>query len=216
MSDQNSSADRRSFLKVAGALAATVAVTGCTLESRVPGSVSGSVSDRSPGSERLTGFDQELLAAVGAAVLPAELGEQGERAAIKSFVAWADGYDPVAEEMHGYGYSDIRYLPADPSPAWRAQLTALDLLARRSRQKPFTQLPVDARRELLTVALHGVAGERLPDPLTAPHVALALMSHWASSADAWDLALGAKVQTGNCRVLGDANAKPLPITGLRA
>jgi hypothetical protein len=216
MSDQNSSADRRSFLKIASALAATVAVTGCTFETRVPGGASGSAADRIPGSERLAGFDQGLLTAVGTAVLPAELGEQGQQAAIKSFVAWADGYDPVAEEMHGYGYSDIRYLPADPSPAWRAQLTALDLLARRSRQKPFGQLPVDVRRELLTIALTGVPGDRLPDPLTAPHIALALMSHWASSPDARDLAFGAKVQAGNCRVLGDANARPLPITGLRA
>lgn len=216
MSEQSSSADRRGFLKVAGALAATAAVSGCKFESRVPGTASGSASDRIPGSERLTGFDQGLLTAIGTAVLPAELGEQGQQAAIKAFVAWADGYDPVAEEMHGYGYSDIRYLPADPSPAWRAQLTALDLLARRSRQKPFGQLTLDARRELLTIALNGVPGDRLPDPLSAPHVALALMSHWAGSADAHDLALGAKVQSGNCRVLGDANAKPLPITGLRA
>jgi len=216
MSDQNSSADRRSFLKVAGALAATAAVSGCTLETRVPGSASGSASDRSPAPERVTGFDQGLLAALGGAVLPAELGAQGQQAAVRKFIAWADGYDPVAEEMHGYGYSDVRYLPADPSPAWRAQLGALDLLARRSRQQPFSQLPVDARRELLTIALNGVPGDRLPDPLSAPHIALALMSHWASSGDAWDLALGAKVQAGNCRVLGDANAKPLPITGLRA
>lgn len=216
MSDQNSNADRRSFLKVAGAFAATAAVSGCKLETRVPATASGSATDRLPGSERLTGFDQGLLTAVGSAVLPAELGEQGQQAAVKSFIAWADGYDPVAEEMHGYGYSEIRYLPADPSPAWRAQLTALDLLARRSRQLPFSQLPVEARREVLTSVLQGVPGDRLPDPLTAPHIALALMSHWAASGDAWDLALGVKVQTGNCRVLGDANAKPLPITGLRA
>ena len=46
--------------------------------------------------------------------------------------------------------------------------------------------------------------------------AIALMAHWASSADAWDLAYGAKITPGACRVLGDANATPLPITGLRA
>ena len=216
MSEQKHTANRRSFLKLAGTLAATAAVGGCELETRIPGNAATTASDRIPGSERLTGFDPGLLSAVGAAVLPDELGEQGRQAAITSFVAWADGYDPVAEEMHGYGYSDIRYLPADPSPAWRAQLTALDLLARRSRQTPFGQLPVEARRELLTIALDGVLGDRLPAPLTAPHIALALLSHWASTGDAWDLALGVKVQTGNCRVLGDANAKPLPITGLRA
>jgi hypothetical protein len=118
--------------------------------------------------------------------------------------------------MHGYGYSDIRYLPPDPAPAWRAQLAALDVLARKSKQMPFARLSVDDRRELLGIALKGHGGERIPAPLDATHVAIALLAHWASSPDAWDLALGAKVLPGTCRVLGDAVPKPLPITGLRA
>ena len=209
MNENTSPATRRTFLKVAGALAATAAA-GCEMQRRIPEATSAA------GTERETGFDRTLLDAVGEAVLPAELGVKGREAALGAFVAWADGYDPVAEEMHGYGYSDIRYLPPDPSPAWRAQLSALDLLARRSRQKPFVALPIEARRELITLALQGQRGDRLPDPLAAQHIALAVMSHWAASSDAWDLALGAKVQPSNCRVLGDADAKPLPIIGLRA
>lgn len=209
MTDRPEQETRRSFLKLAGALAASTAV-GCTLESHVP------EASGAPANDRVTGFDRTLLDAVGDAVLPAELGDKGRDVAIGQFVAWVDGYDPVAEEMHGYGYSDVRYLPPDPAPAWRAQLTALDILARKSKQQPFTKLPIDARRELLAPMMKAPGGDRLPDPLSAHHVALALLAHWASSPDAWDLALGAKVMPGTCRVLGDANAKPLPIIGLRA
>lgn len=209
MSDAHTPSDRRSFLKVAGVMAASTAV-GCKFETHVPDALG------APANDRTTGFDRTLLDAVAETVLPAELGAQGRDVATGQFVQWVDGYDPVAEEMHGYGYSDIRYLPADPAPAWRAQLSALDVLAKKSMQTSFVKLSVDARRALLAIALRSSAGDRLPSPLDANHVALALLSHWASSPDAWDLALGVKVQPGNCRVLGDANAAPLPIIGLRA
>ena len=209
MSSDNTSSNRRSFLKAAGVIAASTAV-GCKFETHIPETVG------TPSSDRVTGFDRTLLDAVAEAVLPTELGAKGRDVATGQFVQWVDGYDPVAEEMHGYGYSDIRYLPADPAPAWRAQLAALDVLAKKSMQNSFVKLPVKARRELLAIALKGNAGDRLPSPLEANHIALALLSHWASSPDAWDLALGVKVQPGNCRVLGDATAKPLPILGLRS
>ncbi len=210
MNDETQRPGRRSFLKAAGLLAASAAA-GCEFESRPPEAQQAGTT-----AERQVGFDRALLDAVAEAVLPSELGARGRDTAVTQFIAWSDGYDPVAEEMHGYGYSDIRYLPPDPAPAWRAQLTGLTLLARKTHRTEFVRLDVDARRELLGIALQGERGDRLPSPLRARHVAVALLSHWASSPDAWDLALGAKVQPGQCRVLADANAKPLPITGLRA
>lgn len=209
MEDRSPEPARRSFLKIAGAIAATTAA-GCRLESHVPD------ASATPANERANGFDRTLLDAVGDVVLPAELGAKGRDVAIGAFVAWADAYDPVAEEMHGYGYSDVRYLPPDPAPAWRAQLTALDTLARRSKRTPFARLSVDARRTVLDVALTGHGGDRLPPPLSATHIAIALLAHWGASPDAWDLALGVKVMPDTCRVLGDASATPLPIIGLRA
>jgi len=209
MDDTPPPAGRRTFLKLASALAISTA-SGCRFETRVP------AASGATGSDRRSDFDRTLLDAVGTAVLPAELGDVGVAAAVGAFVAWADGYDPVAEEMHGYGYSDIRYLPADPAPAWRAQLAALDLLARRALRAPFVQLSIDQRRVLIATVVTGAEGDRLPAPIDATHVALALLSHWASSPDAWDLALNAKVQTGTCRVLGDASTTPVPITGRRA
>lgn len=161
---------------------------------------------------RVQGFDRALLDAVAAAVLPESLGPEGIAAATDRFVAWSDGYDPVAEEMHGYGYSDIRYLPADPAPGWRAQLAALETLARRTHHTRFVQLSVAHRRDLIAATLRGESGERLPSPLGARHVVLALLGHWASSPDAWDRALGARVTPLTCRPLDAGREKP----GVRA
>ncbi len=209
MTDSSLPNSRRAFLKVAGALAASSAA-GCQFETRTP------EAQAVAGGDRATGFDRSVLDALAEVVLPGELGSKGRDVATGAFIAWTDGYVPVAEEMHGYGYADIRYLPPDPSPTWRSQLEALDLLARKTQQKPFAQLGPPQRRALLDVALTGHGAERLPAPLDATHIAIALLAHWASSPDAWDLAYGVKITPESCRVLADANSRPLPITGLRA
>lgn len=204
---------RRSFLKTASALTAGVAAvgtaaTGCAVKDPTASNATG----QDNGVERVRGFDRVLLDAVATAVLPASLGAPGIRAATEAFVAWADGYEPVAEEMHGYGYADIRYLPADPSPAWRAQLTALDLLAHKHGTEGFATLPMAQRQELLRAVLRDQRGDRLAAPLDANHIAIALLAHWSAGPDAWDTALGARVSPGICRTLGDATRKPLPVT----
>ena len=203
---------RRSFLKTAGALTAGVAAvgtaaTGCAVKDPNASNATG----QDNGAERVRGFDRVLLDAVATAVLPSAMGGPAIRTATDAFVAWADGYEPVAEEMHGYGYADVRYLPADPSPAWRAQLTALDLLAHKHGTEGFATLPMAQRQELLRAVLRDQRGDRLPSPLDANHVAIALLAHWSSGPDAWDAALGARVSPGICRTLGDAIRKPLPV-----
>lgn len=204
---------RRSFLKTAGALTAGVATvgtaaTGCAVKDPSASNATG----QDNGAERVRGFDRVLLDAVATAVLPAALGAPGIRTATDAFVAWADGYEPVAEEMHGYGYAEVRYLPADPSPAWRAQLSALDLLAQKHGTEGFATLPMAQRQELLRAVLRDQRGDRLPAPLDANHIAIALLAHWSSGPDAWDTALGARVSPGICRTLDEATRKPLPIT----
>ena len=158
MNQRDLPSDRRTFLKVAGTLAAGAAVTGCTVESHPPD------ASATPAGARASALDRAVLDAVGDAMLPESLGATAKAAAVTAFVAWADAYEPVAEEMHGYGYADIRYLPPDPSPAWRAQLEALDLLAQKTRRKTFGALSVAERRELLSTVLRGPAEERVPDP----------------------------------------------------
>jgi hypothetical protein len=201
-------ANRRDFLKTASLLtAAAAAGTGCE------------ISDRDTTTSRGTrevGFDRGLLDAVASAVLPASLGTAGILAATDRFVAWVDGYEPVAEEMHGYGYSDVRYLPADPAPAWRAQLAALEVLARKTQRRPFAELDLAQRRTVLEASLRPERGERLPSPLSARHVALALLAHWASRPEAWNRALNAQVSPQSCRPLEGAARKPLPLAPVTA
>jgi hypothetical protein len=209
--------DRRAFLRTAGVLAAGAAAAGCD----APGTAGG-IPAAAPGAPPVAGrardlaFDRTTLAAVGDVVLPGELGGAGRAAAVDAFVAWVAGYDPVAERMHGYGYADVRYLPPDPAPGWRAQLEGLDLLARRSRGASFAALPVADRRALVESALAGTPGDRLPAPITAGHIALALLAHWASSPAAWDLAYGARITPTTCRPLGDAPRRPLPLASAPA
>lgn len=196
---------RRQFLKTAGVLAVGTAAVGSTAcDVKEPAQMDES-------SARTLGFDRALLDALAATVLPASLGAAGVRAATERFVAWADGYDPVAEEMHGYGYADIRYLPADPAPAWRAQLDALDALSRKSQRVAFARGTAEQRAAVLEAALRSEDGDRLPSPLGARHIALALLAHWSASPDAWNLALGAQVSPGTCRRLEDARRAPLPL-----
>lgn len=204
---------RRGFLKVAGTLAAGAAAStvGCNTPAQ---DERGDAEHRR--DARNAAFDLLTLAALGDVMLPESLGAAGRAAAVTAFVAWMNGYDPVAEEMHGYGYADIRYLPPDPAPGWRAQLEGLDLLAQKRHRTPFAQLDAVGRREVVTIALTDVPGEHLPNPLGASHVAVALVAHWAASPAAWDLALGVQVGAGTCRKLDGVAARPLPIAGARA
>lgn len=206
---------RRSFLKTAGVIAGAT-VAGATATSCGPAKLGdGSAHDAGNSTAaRVKGFARTGLDALAEVVLPAALGVAGRRAATDAFVAWVDAYEPVAEEMHGYGYADVRYLPPDPAPAWRAQLDGIELLSQRTTGRAFASLELPARTAVVEAALRRErGGDRLPAPLGAAHICVALLSHWASSPAAWDLALGVQVSPSTCRSLGDVARKPLPIAG---
>jgi hypothetical protein len=207
---------RRRFLKVAGVAAAGAAASAAGVTaSCAPGSDGerpAAAARGARGARRgAVELDRGTLDALGDVMLPGAIGAAGRKAAVDAFVQWVDGYDPVAEEMHGYGYADIRYLPSDPAPNWRAQLEGLDLLARKSRRAAFADCDATTRLELVTAALRGVRTPRLPDPLGAPHVAVALLSHWTASPAARDLAFGVQLGAGTCRSLEGVSARPLPL-----
>lgn len=199
---------RRTFLKTAGVLVAAA----CAPPGDTQSTDGHDTTTRAP---RVAGFDQPMLSALGEAVLPAALGPDGQRAAVAAFVAWCTAYEPVAEEMHGYGYADIRYLPPDPVPAWRAQLDGLNVLAQRVFHAPFATLTVAQRQTLVGMATRTARGDRLPPPLAASHVALALLGHWASTPHAWNRAFGVDVSPSTCRPLADAVKAPVPLTKTR-
>lgn len=207
---------RRAFLKVAS-VAAVSAAAGAAASCNSADNKTPAANATPQGStpSRVTGFDRATLDAVGDTMLPASLGD-GRRDAVNAFVAWIDGYEPVAEEMHGYGYADVRYLPPDPAPAWRAQLDALDLLAKKTARKRFHELDEGGRKEILTIALARVPGGRLPAPLAATHVAVALVAHWSASPRAWNAAFGADISPNSCRTLDGTLGKPRAVNGVKA
>ena len=194
--------DRRDFLKRAATVAAATVVAAGD---------GGAQPAAVPPSHRA--LDPGMLAAVGDAVLPESLGATGRTSSVRAFAAWIAAYQPVAEEMHGYGDAEITYTPADPAPGWNAQLEALDLLSRRKFRRGIAAIDTAKRRELIAAQI-GRAGARLPsNPLQAAHVAVALMAHWADSSAATDVVYGAKIGKGECRILADSPRKPLPLAG---
>ena len=199
---------RREFLKAARIFVAAAACASTRDDSRARAENAEPVEHR----PRATGFDAPLLASLGATVLPSSLGADGQAAAIAAFVSWCEGYEPVAEEMHGYGYADIRYLPADPVPAWRAQLDGLDLLAQRVHHAKFAALDLAQRQALVAMALRDSPGADLSSALGAHHIAAALLAHWSSSPEAWNLAMGVTVSPLTCRPLGAALEKPVALS----
>ena len=194
--------DRREFLKRAAVVAAASVV------------VSGeSGAQQSPGAPGRRALDPGTLAAVGDAVLPESLGAAGRTKAVRAFGAWIGAYQPVAEEMHGYGNAEITYTPSDPAPGWNAQLEALDLLSKRKFRRGFAAIDTTKRRELITAQIGRAAARLSANPLQAAHVAVALLAHWADSSDATDVVYGAKIGKGECRILAESSRKPLPLAG---
>jgi len=152
-----------------------------------------------------------VLSALGAAVLPAELGPATTRA-VADFRRWMDGYEPGAEANHGYGTGTIQRLPADPRPRWRAQLAALDEVARQRYGASFASLSRDDRQAIVRAALADARGDSLPTPFAAQHVALALLAHFYDSPAATDLCYQANIARQQCRPLRSAPRQPVPLT----
>lgn len=156
----------------------------------------------------LQGDDRALLRALAEAVWPSELGATRLQRATDQFERWIDRYHANAEVNHGYGTGSIRHLPADPWPNWRTQLQALDAQALREQRRSFTALSVAQRRELVRGTLEALDSDRLPAPVNAPHVALALLGWFYNTSEANDLCYRAAIGRETCRPLGDAVTAP--------
>jgi hypothetical protein len=201
-------ADRRTFLTQAAASVAAFTVAGDLRSDALKAPPQ--TPTQAPVSPRA--LDAGLLTALGESLLPESLGAAGRARAVRAFREWIAGYTPVSEEMHGYGNAEITYTVADPAPGWNAQLQGMDLLARKQFGVGFAALKPDKRDTLVRAQLSGARAGRLPaNPLTAPHVAIALLAHWASSSEAIDFAYGAHIGKDVCKALADSPRKPLPL-----
>ncbi|HVS62188.1 MAG TPA: hypothetical protein VMT85_01665 [Thermoanaerobaculia bacterium] len=210
MTDASDSGDagrtRRRFLVQSASALSAVAAGGVRAQTGPP---------RAPDQQRR---EAAILRAVAAVTLPtAELGAARLEQAVTRFERWRDGVRPVAELDHPYLSSDeVRYGPADPRPAWAAQLEALELESRQRHELAYADLD-RARREALLRShlrrhLPRERGETaLPAPLEAPHVALALMAWFYSTPAANDLCYGRAIRRHSCRGLPSATAEPAPL-----
>lgn len=158
-------------------------------------------------------LDLPLLQAFAEAVLPAEIGPDGVRDALRDFVTWMNGFEPVAELPHPYLSSvEVQYGPPHPAPRWASQLQALDLLATKQHGSGLAELSLDKRRELIAADLERHDAEAdLPRPAYAGHVAVGLLARFYSRPRAADLAYGARINAVTCRDLASGAVMPPPL-----
>lgn len=192
--------DRRSFLKATGAALSAAAVGACAPDASSP-----------PEGAAAPALDPGLLRTVAETVLPSELGDTGQEQAVQGFERWAYAYEPVAELNHGYGTSEIRYGPADPVPAWGAQLQALDVEATKRFGSAYAALTLEDRDAILRRQM-GDEGDAMPAPLRARHVAVAFLSWWLATPDATDRCYGARISPQTCRGIENAPLEPEALT----
>lgn len=190
--------DRRAFLKHSAAALSAVSLSA------------EDVRGASPSIEPPRALDATLLRAAGDAILPEAIGPEGRETAVGAFELWLSDFQPVAELTHPYGGSVIPYGPPDPQPGWSAQLEALDLLAQARWGAHFTELSVDQRREILGEQMGAPAGG-FPAPGRAQHVAVALMAHYFTSANAVDRCYGVRITKLECRSIADVGEQPDPL-----
>ena len=161
--------------------------------------------------EPFAGPSQAAVRALGAALLPSELGRARTEIASDAFWRWMNGYREGAELLHPYGSPRISYAGPSPVLTWTNDLEALDAAARSKHGARFAGISVGNRQTLVRDALQGVKSDQLPNVASAPHVALGMLAHFYGSSEATDLCYRAQVGKNKCRPLAHNGRKPLPI-----
>lgn len=156
-------------------------------------------------------LDGPMLAALGGAVLPSDLGPDGQTRVAEDFGRWVREFRPGAELSHPYGSAQLRYGPDDPSPRWAEQLQELDRTARDRHGTPFAELAPDARRDLVRRGIGEGGTEGFPSVAQSRHVAVALLAFFYESPQATNLAYRATIDPGSCRELTSAPDRPTPL-----
>jgi hypothetical protein len=159
----------------------------------------------------LTPAHEVLLRSTAAAVLPQEIGPQGQDAAVRAFLDWIRDYRAGADTDHGYGVTRLRQLPPSPASRYPAQLEALEAAA-RARGRGFADLSLDERRTLIEAALTAARVDRLPSRPDGGHVAADLMGFFFNSVEANDLCYRAAIGRDQCRGLAGSTERPAPRT----
>jgi hypothetical protein len=156
-------------------------------------------------------LDASMLAALGEALLPGELGAEGQHQVAEEFGRWVREYRPNAELSHPYGSAELRWAPEDPTPRWAAQLTALERGAHDRYGAPFVELSSDRRRELVRDQIGTEGTDGFPSVARSRHVAVAFLAFFYESPEATNLAHGVAIDPMSCRDLAQAPEIPPPL-----
>ncbi len=191
---------RRDLLKLGATAAAALATTGVAAQESSP-AIAIDFLPRGLGG----------LWPVAQAVLPAEIGAAGQKAALVAFLAWIHDHDSGRYLEHGYGHTRVAKSAAPPVEKYPAQLQALGAAARRRHGKGFGALDLAARRALLLEAFAALKIDGLGERPSGRHVAADLMSHYFASIEANDLCYEAEIGRDSCRSLAGSGEKPAPL-----
>lgn len=158
------------------------------------------------------GLSVPALLPMAYAVLPAELGAPGIERATTAFSRWIGAYRAGEELLHPYGSERLGATGPSPAPKWAAQLAALNVEGTARHGRPFRELTVAQRTDVVQADLAGVQfTARMPAPLTAPHVAIALLAHFVASPDATNLAYLRQIDAKKCRPLAASPSAPVAL-----
>jgi hypothetical protein len=199
---------RRSFVAWIGSLTAAV---GLGARARPLGAPITPALQRAGELQPDNTLDIAVLTKLGDVILPSELRADGIARVSRGFATWIAKYRKGAELVHPYGSPSIAYTGDSPASRWRQQLDALQRAAHDRHHRAFTALTRDQREEIIRAALANERLDRLPDPLSANHVAVALMAYYFGSPEATDLCYRAKIGKNQCRPLAHSSREPLPV-----
>ena len=160
----------------------------------------------------MQGLEGNALVPLAHVVLPAELGvARIDRAAVE-FSKWIAGYREGEETLHPYGSERLGKTGPSPAAKWTQQLRDLSTAAETKYKKPFSALQDIQRADLVREALAGVqVNARVPAPIAAPHVALALLAHFLNSPEATNLAYNKTIDAKQCRPLAKSSSEPVAL-----
>jgi hypothetical protein len=162
----------------------------------------------------LKGLETRRLLPVAQVVLPAELGPARTERATIEFARWIANYKEDEETLHPYGSDRLGATGGSPAKAWADQLAELDAMvsARDPQRKSFGVATNEVKHEVLAQALAGLRlTARVPAPLAAPHIAIALLSRFLESPEAHNLAYQRTIDPKTCRPLAASPKEPVAL-----
>ncbi|MDQ8165644.1 MAG: hypothetical protein P3A28_07800 [Gemmatimonadota bacterium] len=210
------SPSRRIFVRIAAAAAAALgALPFVSSRARGQGGRGSPAPGQAPGSAAAQGASRlnvSALLSLAYVVLPAELGAARVERATTAFARWIGSYRAGEETLHPYGSERLGATAPSPVAKWAEQLAALNADSLAAHGAPFSEQSLANRTALVQAALAKVPlGPRMPSPISAPHVAVALLAHFAESAEGVNLAYSRTIDPKQCRPLAASPNIPVQI-----